>query len=179
MAELRESFPTLESSVDQSGVALGARTEGQSPTAIQGSIGFAFKDSSGNVVLPQLDSSGKLPVTSESSGNGLYARGTNAGSSSVVTVASLTLVASKRYENLRALVSCFRDSTFQVIFSDNGAETIIADIRVGPGHLSENIDLGELEFLSGATGAQLLLIKGKNENALSTMTATVSCKQLV
>lgn len=179
MAELRESFPTLEIVGTEAGAALGSRVEGDASAAIKGSIGFSFKDSSGNVVLPQLDSSGKLPVTSESSGNGLYARGTNAGSTSVVTVASLTLVASKRYENLRALVSCFRDSTFQVIFSDNAVETILADIRVGPGHLTQNIDLGELEFLAGATGAQLLLIKGKNENAQSTMTATVSCKQLV
>lgn len=178
MSELRESFPTLESQVDQSGVALAARVEGDTPVAMQGSIGFSFKDSAGNVVLPQLNAAGQIPVTSEVNGNGKYARGTNAGSGSVVTIASLALTVNKRYENIRALVSCFRDTTFQLIMSDNAVETILADIRCGPGQFTNDIDLGDLEFVAGATGAQLLLIKGKNENANSTMTATVSCKEL-
>ena len=179
MSELRESFPSTEDTGTGAGVPLGARIEGQPAAAIQGAIGFAFKDSAGNVILPSLNSSGQLPVTSEVSGNGLYARGTNAGSNSQVTIASLTLVASKKYENIQMIVSCFRDSTFQLIWSNNAAETILCDLRCGPGGFSAQANLGDLEFTSGSTGAQLLLIKGKNENALSNLTATVSCKQLV
>lgn len=61
MADIRESFATLENG-SQVGVALKARVEGDAAAAQNGSIGFAFKDSSGNVILPALDASGNVPV---------------------------------------------------------------------------------------------------------------------
>lgn len=62
MADLRESFATLEDASTQEGKALIARQEGDVAAAQNGSIGFAFKDSSGNVILPSLDANGNLPV---------------------------------------------------------------------------------------------------------------------
>lgn len=177
MSHLRESFPTLESQVDNSGVALAARTEGQTPTAMQGAIGFSFKDSAGNVVLPQLNSLGQLPVTSEVNGNGKKARGTVNGNAAMTTVATLTLTASKRYENLDFLVSSFRDTHFQVVHNDNGTPTILADALTGPGSPSFHARLQELEFVAGASGTQQLLIQGQNINALSDMIAAFSIKE--
>jgi len=109
-------------------------------------------------------------------GNGLKVRGTIAGNASLTTVASLTLAVNEVYENLDFIVSCFRDCRFQVILSDNGSETIIADALAGPGAFSFHANFGEMELATGSTGAQLLLIKGINLNALSDMYAAMSIK---
>lgn len=62
MADLRESFPTLQDSSTQEGKSLIARQEGDAAAAQNGSIGFSFKDSSGNVILPALDAAGNIAV---------------------------------------------------------------------------------------------------------------------
>lgn len=178
MADLRESFPTLEDVSSQEGKALGARTEGQAAAAIVGSIGFAFKDASGNVVLPQLNAQGQIQVTSELAGNGKKARGTAVGSGTSVTVATLALVAGKKYENLDFIVSCFRDAVYEIIWNDNGAETILADALVGPGQFSFHGKMEEMEFTAG-TGTQQILVKAKNLGALSDFRAALSIKELV
>jgi hypothetical protein len=61
MADPRESFATLEDGTGE-GQALASRQEGDASAAQNGSIGFAFKDSSGNVILPALDASGNVQV---------------------------------------------------------------------------------------------------------------------
>lgn len=233
MADVRESFTTLEGA-SQEGLALRSVQQGDSVASKNGSLGFAFKDNSGNaiapiagvasgaapttaiptmsavdnagnltnipvkqsgqapgdavpvlgfrnstgnLVAPQLNASGQLPVTFAAAGNGKKARGTIAGNASLTTVASLTLAVSKTYDNLDFIVSCFRDSVFQVILSDNGVETIIADALCGPGAFSFHGALKEAEIVSGATGTQLLLIKGQNLNALSDMRAALSVNE--
>lgn len=65
MADLRESFATLEDSASGEGKALIARIEGQAAAAQNGHIGFSFKDASGNVVLPALNAAGNIGVTIE------------------------------------------------------------------------------------------------------------------
>lgn len=178
MADTRESFPTLEGS-SQEGLALRAAVEGDSPTSKNGSIGFSFKDSTGNVVLPQLDSAGRIKIVSGTgaTGNGKKARGTASGNASLVTVASLTLTVNKVYDNLDFIVSCFRDALFQVILSDNAAETVIADALCSPGMTSFHGALKEAEISTGATGTQLLLIKAQNMNALSDFRAALSVNE--
>lgn len=179
MAELRESFPTLENVATQEGVAFGARVEGNAAAGVQGAIGFSFKDAAGNVVLPTLDAAGRLPIALDAAGNGKRARGQNSsGSASQVTIATMTLVANKRYENIHVLVSCYRDATYQLIWNNNGTEEVLADLRVGPGHFTTSIDLGDMEIQAGATGTQQFLLKAINENALSALSGTVSCKEL-
>jgi hypothetical protein len=192
MADIRESFTTLEGA-SQEGLALRAVQEGDSGASKNGSIGFAFKDDSGNVILPALDASGNVPVSGpltdtelraspvpvtfgSVNGDGLHDRGTIAGNASLTTVASITLAVDKIYDNLDFVVSCFRDCRFQVILSDNAVETILADAICGPGSFSQHVSLRELEINAGSTGAQLLLIKGINLNALSDMYAAASVK---
>jgi len=60
MADIRESFATLEDSGTSEGKALAARVEGDAAAAQNGSIGFAFKDSAGDVILPALDATGNI-----------------------------------------------------------------------------------------------------------------------
>ena len=92
MADPNEVFRTIQ---DTSGVgdalaeAVNATTD---PTGLKGSIGFSFKDSAGKVILPVLDSAGKLPVSfdsgTEKQANGELA----AGSTSLVDVTGATLL---------------------------------------------------------------------------------------
>jgi hypothetical protein len=63
MADPRESFATLEDSSTGAGEALISRTEGEAAAAQAGSIGFSFKDSSGNVILPALTAGGFIQTT--------------------------------------------------------------------------------------------------------------------
>lgn len=132
----------------------------------------AFKDGSGNAAVPQLVG-GAVPVTMDV-GVDKYARNKVAGNLSQVTVATITLTASKTYQGLEAVLSCFRDAVFEIIFNDNGAETILADALCGPGNPTSSIKLDKLEFTAGATGTQQLLVKAINLNATSDFRATVA-----
>jgi hypothetical protein len=58
MADIREAFPTLQDNTTLEGKVLDARVEGDAAAAMTGNIGFSFKDSSGNVVLPVQSSEG-------------------------------------------------------------------------------------------------------------------------
>jgi len=192
MADLRESFPGLEDVSTGAGVAAGSRVEGDASSAVNGAIGFAFKDDSGDVILPALNASGQIVTNGLTNtqlratpvpvsmgivvGDGKRARGTVGGSLTLVTVATLALVVSKNYENLDFIVSCFRDARFQVILNDNGAETIIADACLTPGCSSLHAQLSEAEFATGASGTQSIIIKALNLNALSDFYASVSVK---
>lgn len=224
MADIRESFPTLEDGSGE-GAPLRQVQEGDAVAAINGSLAFSFKDATGNAVaapvkasgdapgaavptlpakdtagnlielpvkvagdapgnampsMPFMDNSGnlaygtldvagnlKVAATIGATGNGKRARGQASGSSSLVTVATITLATSKIYDGLDFIVSCTRDSMFQVILSDNAVETIISEAIVGSGMPSFHASLKEAEIASGATGTQLLLIKAKNLVAAS------------
>lgn len=179
MANLRESFPTLEDVSTNAGVPLGARVEGDASAAIQGSIGFAFKDINGDVVLPQLNAQGQVPVTMEQVGNNLYARGQNAGSATEQLLATITLQNSKTYEDIFMQVSSFRDTEFRLTWNDNGSESELAAALTGPGSLTYGAKLEGVEFTSGATGVQQLKVYGQNQNATSTMKATISVKEII
>lgn len=182
MAEIRESFPSLE---DASGVgaplskAVNATTD---PTGLSGSIGFSFKDSLGNVILPTLDGEGRLPVSLEGAGIEKSAVGVLAAGSAtmvLITGASITLTVNKIYTQIRANVSCFRDAVYNVIHSDNAVETIIGKIRVGSGQYTFEWTAGKKYVTAGATGVQLLLIKGQNQNTQSEMSCELSCVESV
>lgn len=158
-------------------IEMPVKAEGDAPADAVPSLGF--KDSSGNLAYGNLDSFGNIKtVTSISTvtGDGKRARGTASGSLTLVTVATLTLANSKIYENLDFIVSCFRDSRFQVILSDNAVETIIADAICSPGCTSFHGKMQEAEIATGATGTQLLLIKALNLNSLSDFYASMSVK---
>lgn len=62
MADIRESFTTLEDAVTGAGKALASRQEGDAAAAQNGAIGYSYKDASGNVALPALDVAGNVKV---------------------------------------------------------------------------------------------------------------------
>lgn len=183
MAHNRESFPGLED-IDASNVgkALSSAAPGLTPTARVGAMMLAFRDSAGNLVLPQLDSEGRLPVTNDASGIPLKGQGElAAGSATLVAVtgAEITLVATKNNGKIAAMVACTVESLFQIIASDAGVETILAQLIVGPGQYTAQWNPDGLEVLAGPTGVQKLLIKGQNLVAgkVSALTANISAIQ--
>lgn len=226
MADIRESFATLEDSATQEGKALAARQEGDAAAAQNGAIGFAFKDSSGDVVLPSLDAAGNVPVVvdhqdlegdaaagkeglvafafKDSTGDlvlpQLNAAGAlpvseaitttrkkstagelAAGSSTLanVTGASITLTASKVYYGIHAVVSSRRDSLFQLVQVNDATSTVLAECVVGAGQYSFEMLFPDLEITAGATGTQTLKIMAKNFEALSSLRAVITVKEVI
>jgi hypothetical protein len=175
MAFEREVFPVLETSAGV-GAALSQSQSGDAAAGKKGLTAFGYKDSSGNLILPTLTADGKVPVSLNAAGTCLKAFGKNAtGSLTEVTVASITLTASKTYTEIASMVSCTRTAVYRLIQSDDGAETELAVQVVGAGQFSHDFNQKCLEFTTGATGTQLLLVKAINLDKASQLSATISC----
>jgi hypothetical protein len=172
----RESFPTLEDASGE-GSALSQMQQGDSPVLKNGAIGFAFRDSAGNVVLPQLLPTGAVPVDQGAPGTPIMDRDENAGSLTPVDVASLTLTASETYCDVAAIVSCFQETLFELVQVNNATTTVLADILVGPGQYTFKLDYEDC-VAAGATGTQVLKIRGTNFKKTSTMRATLRATEV-
>lgn len=113
-------------------------------------------------------------------GQSKHVRGENyAGSATLVTIASLTLEAGGIYRGIEITCSCFRESLFQVIVSDNGVETNVMDLLVSPNAPSYHSKKDKLELTAGSTGPQLLSVKGINISSLSAMRVTLATSKIV
>ena len=172
MANIREVFPILE---DASNVG-AVPTKSQSGDSASGKIGmtaFGFRDSSGNLILPQLTAAGKISVdTGASSGTCKSAYGTNAGSLTNVNLGVITLL--KGYSGVEASFSCSRAALAEVVWNDNGAETILGWIMTGPGQFTARFDVDCLIFTSGATGTQQLILRALNLDKASNLYGTIA-----
>lgn len=179
MADIRNPFATLEDASNV-GQVMRAVQEGEAVASKNGSLGFAFKDSSGNAIAPALSAAGKIMVDTGSAGNLLKSRIENAtGSTSVVTLSSITLTASTVYQDIDFICSSRTAGLFQVIWSDNGAETVLADVVLDSGQYTYGDELPNVQFTSGATGPQLLIIKANNFSKASALRSTLSVLEVV
>jgi hypothetical protein len=177
MAFEREVFPTLENASGQ-GAALSQAQAGDVAAGKKGAVGFGFRDSSGNLVLPQLTADGKLPVSQDAAGTCLKAFGKNAtGSLTEVALATITLTASAAYTKIASTVSCTRTAVYRLVHNNDGAEVELAVQVVGAGQFSHDFQQDCLEFTAGATGTQELKIYGINLDKASQLSATISCLQ--
>lgn len=175
MSDPRTSFPVLEDSSTQAGLPLHKVAEGVAASGKNALAALAFKDPSGNFIYPKTDADGKIAITT-SSDNIAYLSDTGevaAGSGTLTDVADITLVAESEYRDIGFIVSCFRDALFQIVQVDDASETVLAEILVGPGYLTHSEKLTGLNFIAGATGTQVLKVKGKNMNAQSSLRATL------
>jgi hypothetical protein len=184
MADLRTCFVTLQDYTDQSGQPLTRALENDpiaSRTA-HGALVAKYNDSGTDKFrYLEVDSAGNLLVAAATNYAGLSDDGEDAaGSATYVTIATITLTADKVYKDLEVLVSSFRDAVFQVIWNDDATpNTLVSGIRVGAGTFNEMASFQGLEITAGSTGTQTLIVQGKNLNALSAMSATVSIKEMV
>lgn len=175
MADVREVFPILEDSSNV-GAVLSKSQAGDVASGKVGLTAFGFRDSSGNLILPQLTASGRIAVDAGTAASGTCksAYGTNAGSLSNVTLATITLTASKVVSDIEAQISCSRAALAEIVWNDNGAETILGWIMTGPGQFTAHLDINCLTFTSGATGTQQILLKAKNLDKAASLYGTVA-----
>ena len=177
MSHLRESFPSLEDLATKEGRVLHEAVQGSTATGKSGAIGIAFKDSSGNLVLPQLTPEGKLPVDFEGAGVAKHASAATeiAGSLTEVLIAEISLTASKTIGRILAQGSCFKESVFKLYQQNDATTTLIGSCIVGPGSYTNEINLGIGEITSGAAGTQKLILKAINLTKESDFLGHVSC----
>ncbi len=179
MADLEEVFKITADSITGAGIAPISRVEGDAAAAQAGLIGFSFKDSSGNVVLPSLTASGALPVdTSGVAGTCLKAAGENAGSLTEVTLATITGQLAKSYSQIELIASCLRTTRFRVVHVDDvgvgDTETELYSGLVGAGQFTICCVLKcGIVDTSGGTGTQEFRALGQNLYRASTMDAAI------
>lgn len=184
MADPRTSFTTLEDSATQAGLPLHKMLEGDAVAAKNALAAFTAKVSGTNLAayLKVDATTGALLVTSEGAyecamENGELAAGNAA--LTLVTGAVITLTPNAVYEKIGFVVSCRRDALFQIIWDNNGSETILAEIVVGSGAYTESDQLHCLSFTAGATGTQELKVVAKNFEALSSLRATITASKVL
>jgi len=183
MADIRTCFPILADSVTGAGECAISRVEGEAAAAQEGIIAFSFKDSSGNVILPQLTSGGAIPVDTEGvnftclSGYGENAAPVVDTPADLVTI---TLTDATVYQNVFALVSNSRWTIYRIYWVDDvgGAdtETNLGYIQVGPGQFTVCCEMPCREFTSGTTAE--LRISGEAKNLASTIRASLSVREI-
>lgn len=177
MSDIRSSTPTLENASTLAGEPLRSKQVGSDTTG-NGSMGFAFRDSTGNLVLPQLDAEGRLPVTQEAAGTFLKNAAKVVGNLSEVMVAEITLTANKTYTNIFGRVSCFRDTVFRLIQVNDATTTELDFALTGAGELNGEVGGGKLEVTAGATGTQKLQIMGQNLDKASDFRASIQAVEI-
>jgi hypothetical protein len=177
MAHVRESFPTLEDAITKEGIAIHKSENGDASAGKIGSTVWAFKDSAGNLVHPQLNTEGALVVTSEGAGipKSATSNGEIVGALTLTDICEVSLSVSKTYGRISANGSCFKETIFYLVQLNDAAETILGSFIVGPGEYSYKLDLGTTEVTSGATGTQKLILKAKNLNKASDFLGNVAC----
>ena len=187
MSDVAEVFNTLKDSATGAGEGLISRIEGEVAAGQEGSIGFAFKDASGNVVLPQLDAQGRIPV-SEIAGSCKYAVGEllagSVGSSVKVTGAEIALTAAKVYHEIGVTGSCTRTSVFELVHIDDegvtDTEVVLERFIVGPGQFTFASELKCREIdTTGGTGTIVLTLRAENLEKASTLRGSISAVEVI
>lgn len=176
MADVRESFPTLEDSGTGAGLPLHKVLEGDASAAKNASAGLVAKKGDGTLRYLQVDDAGNLKVTTDGGGTQVKDRGTASGNTSLVTVAEITLTADANYVGLDWVCSCFRDALFEIVLIDDPSgtptEEILADVLCGPGDFTDSGTLN-LRFTAGSTDP-VLRVRAKNFNTTSDFRASIS-----
>jgi len=149
--------------------------------ALRGIIGFAFQDSQGRAILPQLTTDGKLPVSGDSSGIHVDAHDTiitpTVGLKTLVTTATLAV------DKLYSLKLASGASTQTVLWSieqlDGESETPRHKFITGSGEYTKDENSGCLIFLAGASGPQEVSLYGTQiKGASSDMHGTLCLLQI-
>lgn len=141
--------------------ALNLRDEGDSSTGVDALPGLVAKDPSGNLKYLRLNVDNELIISNTPDGTRL-SKGDTAtitANNTITTIATVTLAASKTYEDIEARGSSTNPTLWTVIKNDNATLTTLDQFITGSGQFSFNMHYVNLEFSSGATGTQQLIIK--------------------
>jgi len=181
MADPRAPFPMIQDGNQVGQVLDQAIDATTAAAALLGLVGFAFKDSTGKVVLPQLDPEGKLPVTMDSAGTILRARGTNVNQNATpatVAGAVLTLAVSSTFVNIGMVISCRRAAIFELIQVNDATTTVLASAIIDAGQYTATVALPVDQVASGSTGTQSLAVRAATFEKAADVYASISAKQV-
>lgn len=182
MADPRVSFPVLEDSATQAGLPIHKVLQGDAQSGKNAVPVLGFKDAAGNLRYPKVDALDRVLVSANAGDTAcLWARGELAAGNAaftLVTGATLTLIADLTYEDVGVVVSCTRDAHFQIVQVDDATETILADVILEGGESTTSFVFHCLSFTAGSTGTQTLKVMGKNFNALSALRATLVATEI-
>lgn len=181
MADPRTSFTVLEDSGTQAGLPLHKVLEGDAAAAKNALAALIAKNGSNLAYLKVDPTTGALLTTTEGATECLKAKGElAAGSGTIVAVtgAEIVLSTDTKYQEVGFVVSCRRDAIFQIIQLDDVTENVLAEIVVGSGAYTVSNQLHCLEFTTGSTGDQKLLVKAKNFEALSSLRASITVEEV-
>jgi hypothetical protein len=162
---MQSLFKVLQNASTELSEALTKINQGDVVNGVKnGLLAFAFRDSAGNAIAPQLNAEGALPVT--------FDAGTTLRESSKVLKASLvkdveeliatiTLTVTKSYTSPSIIYSCYRDIKIRVALVDDAAgtpvETNLYEGILGGAEIYEDIALKQDVFNTiGGTGVQEL-----------------------
>lgn len=177
MAYQRPVFPILETTAG-AGQSWTALQQGDALGSAFGGIVFGFRDSSGNVTMPQLDANGKLPITQDAAGTCKSAHGKvtpGALNNDDVVCSILTLTVSKDHVLQFMSGSAFRDTEFSVVQIDDATETVLHRVLAGAGDYNEAQEPVCVEFTTGATGTQQIELRANQiQGGLSDVCGTVA-----
>lgn len=182
MADLRTSFMIIEDSSTQAGVPLHKALEGDAIAAKNAHGALVAKNGSNFAYLKVDPTTGALLTTGEAVTECAIAKGElAAGSATLATVtgAVITLVVDAKYEEIGFIFACRRDSLFQIIWDNDGAETILGEVIVGSGAYTVSEQLHCMTFTAGSTGVQELKVVAKNFEALSSLRASITANQVL
>lgn len=153
---------------------------------INGIAAFAFKDSSGNAAMPQLNAEGAVLVSFDAGTTIRNSAVLLSGSQTLNTetmVAEIDLTVAKKYNKINAQVGCARYSEFRLAYVDDAggtpAETDLGYAVVDAGSLNENIQLAIDELdTTGGTGDQKLRLYHKPFDKVSKAYGSVSANEI-
>lgn len=167
MADVAELFHILRDSATGAGEAPVSRIEGEASAAQEGLIGFSFKDSTGNVILPQLDAQGRIPVTPAAQGTPSTDSVSSTGSVGAdVDVITLVATTTETYSVNTMTGSASQPTLWTLVGIDDvgGAdtETELARFYTGSGDFTHTLGAGDcLDWTAGASGVQNVVLRGK------------------
>jgi len=181
MADPRTSFMVLEDSTSAAGLPLHKVLEGDALAAKNALAALVAKSGTNLAYLKLNATTGALLVDTGAVGTCKKAKGELAAGSAalaLVTGATISLTASKVYEEIGFIVASRRDSLFQIIQVNDVTENILGEIIVGSGAYTVSDQLHCLSFTAGATGTQELKIVAKNFEALSSLRASLTVMEI-
>lgn len=180
---LKSLFSILLSQSSDEAKPLGEFTEGVNyagATNKEGLVGFSFKDSSGDVILPQLNDEGALPVTQDS-GTQIDGFGENAGNKvAFEDLVTLVLTLENSYNKLCGTISASRQTEWEIVHIDDvgvtDTETLLGKFvtHSAPFHFE---CLPKFDTVGG-TGVQNLVLRAQNQDAVTPMYGTMCVNEL-
>jgi len=184
MADPRANFPVLEDASTGAGLPLHKVLQGDPLASKNALAALGFKNAGNNLRYPLVDENDILFVrnalgyTANLSEKGELAAG-SIGSIVDVTGASLTLQNSKVINGVSVIVSCRRGALFQIVWDDDGVESVLGEVVLDAGQYSFSDVFPSIEFTTGATGDQFLKLKAKNfEAPASSLRGTISAVEV-